>query len=108
MQTDEALEWIIGEISGDHTVEVVTDAMLDRMVGSFPHVAVFFYDKDGHEPSDRALEALETIDDDVHDHSEIKVKGLFMWFSGSSKTRFFQAACKVFCLTKNAFRSFGL
>jgi hypothetical protein len=26
------LEWIMGEISGDHTVEVVTDAMLDKLV----------------------------------------------------------------------------
>jgi hemoglobin-like flavoprotein len=70
---DQVLEWIIGEISGDHTVEVVTDAMLDRMVDQYPHVAVFFYDKDGHQPSLRALEALETIDDDVQKHSEIKL-----------------------------------
>ena len=39
--------------------------MLDRMIATFPHVAAFFYDKDGHEKSDRALEALETIDDDI-------------------------------------------
>jgi len=70
---DQVLEWIIGEISTDDTVEVVTDAMLDRLVANYPHVAAFFYDKDGHEPSKRALEALETIDDDVHDHSEIKL-----------------------------------
>ena len=31
-----------------------------------------------------------------------------MWFSGSSKSRFFQAAWKVFCQTENAFRSFGV
>jgi len=72
-QSQEVLEWIIGEISGDHTVEVVTDAMLDRMIATFPHVAAFFYDKDGHEKSDRALEALETIDDDIQEHSEIKL-----------------------------------
>ncbi len=58
---EEVLEWIMGEISGDHTVEVVTDAMLDRLVAQYPHVAAFFYDKDGHAPSDRALVALETI-----------------------------------------------
>lgn len=69
--TDEVLEWIIGEISGDHTVEVVTDAMLDRLVQAYPHVAVFFYDKD--EENTKALEALETIDDDVYAHSGIKL-----------------------------------
>ena len=47
--------------------------MLDRMISTFPHVAAFFYDKDGHEKSNRALEALETIDDDIHDHSQIKL-----------------------------------
>ena len=70
---DEVLEWIIGEISGDHTVEVVTDAMLDRLINTHPHVAAFFYDKDGHQASLKALEVLETIDDDVYDHSQIKM-----------------------------------
>lgn len=51
------LEWIMGEISGDHTVEVVTDAMLDRLVAQFNHVAVLFYDKDD-ETSEQILEAL--------------------------------------------------
>ena len=66
------LEWIIGEVSGDHTVEVVTDAMVDRLVATYPHVAVFFYDKDDHEPSRRAVEVLETIDDDMHHHSQAR------------------------------------
>jgi len=69
---DEVLEWIIGEISGDHTVEVVTDAMLDRLINTHPHVAAFFYDKD-KQTSLKALEVLETIDDDVYDHSQIKM-----------------------------------
>merc|ERR1712029_747428 len=69
---DEVLEWIIGEISGDHTVEVVTDAMLDRLIATHPHVAAFFYDKD-KQTSLKALEVLETIDDDVYDHSQIKM-----------------------------------
>jgi hypothetical protein len=30
----------MGEISGDHTVEVVTDAMLDKLIAQFNHVAV--------------------------------------------------------------------
>ena len=47
--------------------------MLDRMISTYPHVAAFFYDKDGHEKSNRALEALETIDDDIHEHSQIKL-----------------------------------
>ena len=58
--SDEVLEWIIGEISGDHTVEVVTDAMLDRLINTHPHVAAFFYDKD-KQTSLKALEVLETI-----------------------------------------------
>ena len=69
---DEVLEWIIGEISGDHTVEVVTDAMLDRLINTHPHVAAFFYDKNSEE-SLKSLEVLETIDDDVYDHSQIKM-----------------------------------
>ena len=47
----------MGEISGDHTVEVVTDAMLDRLVVQFHHVAVLFYDKDDIK-STKILEAL--------------------------------------------------
>lgn len=70
---ENVLEWIIGEISGDHTVEVVTDAMLDRLISNHPHVAAFFYDKNDHEPSMKALKALETIDDDLHDFSKIKL-----------------------------------
>ena len=70
---DEVLEWIIGEISGDHTVEVVTDAMLDRLIATHPHVAAFFYDKDGHDASAKALTALETIDDDMHALENIKL-----------------------------------
>ncbi len=47
--------------------------MLDRLIQTYPHVAAFFYDKDGHEASQRALEALETIDDDIYAHSQIKL-----------------------------------
>ena len=47
----------MGEISGDHTVEVVTDAMLDKLVAQFNHVAVLFYEKE-NEDSAAVLEAL--------------------------------------------------
>jgi len=50
----------MGEISGDHTVEVVTDAMLDKLVAQFNHVAVLFYDKES-EDSAAVLEALVKI-----------------------------------------------
>ena len=36
-------------------------------------MAAFFYDKKDHEPSMKALKALETIDDDLHDFSKIKL-----------------------------------
>ena len=39
------LKWIIGEFSGDHTVEAVTDSMLDMMISKQKHVAAFFYNK---------------------------------------------------------------
>ena len=49
----------MGEISGDHTVEVVTDAMLDKLISQFNHVVVLFYDKEDEE-SASILEALVT------------------------------------------------
>ena len=39
------LKWIIGEFSGDDTVEAVTDSMLDMMIAKQRHVAAFFYNK---------------------------------------------------------------
>ena len=42
---DEILHWITGEMSGDHTVEAVTDSMLDMMIAKHRHVAAFFYNK---------------------------------------------------------------
>ena len=62
--------------------------MLDRMIATFPHVAAFFYDKDGHEKSDRALEALETIDDDI------QVNTLSFWPQADSYT---MASLVYFC-----------
>ena len=48
--------------------------MLDRLISNHPHVAAFFYDKNGHEPSMKAAKALETIDDDCDRHGIILVK----------------------------------
>ena len=42
---DNILHWITGEMSGDHTVEAVTDSMLDMMISKHRHVAAFFYNK---------------------------------------------------------------
>ena len=42
---DNILHWITGEMSGDHTVEAVTDSMLDMMIAKHRHVAAFFYNK---------------------------------------------------------------
>ena len=39
------LRWIMGEITGDDTVETVTDSMLDMMIAKHRHVAAFFYNK---------------------------------------------------------------
>ena len=43
--SEHILKWIIGEFSGDDTVEAVTDSMLDMMIAKQRHVAAFFYNK---------------------------------------------------------------
>ena len=58
------MDWIFGEVSGDHTVEVVTDAMLDMMIAKHRHVAAFFYDHDDPKVK-RTVELIETIDDEI-------------------------------------------
>lgn len=62
---EDILLWIISEASGDHTIETVTDNMLDILVSEHDHVAVLFFDK-GDTESEKVLEALEQIDDDIH------------------------------------------
>ena len=42
---EEVLGWIVNESSGDHTIEIVTDNMLDQIVAEHDHVAVVFYKK---------------------------------------------------------------
>ena len=42
---NQILNWITGEVSGEDTVEAVTDSMLDMMIAKQRHVAAFFYNK---------------------------------------------------------------
>eukprot|EP00095_Tigriopus_kingsejongensis_P009527 maker-scaffold561_size136864-snap-gene-0.22 protein:Tk09527 transcript:maker-scaffold561_size136864-snap-gene-0.22-mRNA-1 annotation:"GL10978" len=67
---DLVLEWILEEISGDNRVEIVTNAMLDKLIKKRKHVAVFFYTK-GNAKSLKALQALEEIDDDIKNHPDM-------------------------------------
>lgn len=70
MEEDDVLAWIMDEIAGDNRVEVVTDAMLDKLIKKRKHVAVFFYDKKSPK-SHVALQALEQIDDDIKNHPDM-------------------------------------
>ena len=58
------LNWIMGEIFDKNSVEVVTDAMLERLIQDRDHVVVFFYDKKQKE-STKVLEILETVDEEL-------------------------------------------
>jgi len=69
---EEVLDWIVGESSGDHTIESVTDSMLDALVRDYDHVAVVFYTK-GDPASQEVLDSLEHIDDDAVNY-EISIK----------------------------------
>ena len=42
---EEVLGWVVNESSGDHTIETVTDNMLDQIVAEHDNVAVVFYKK---------------------------------------------------------------
>eukprot|EP00094_Tigriopus_californicus_P009562 TCALIF_09219-PA protein Name:"Protein of unknown function" AED:0.40 eAED:0.40 QI:0/-1/0/1/-1/1/1/0/681 len=70
LEEDDVLTWVMDEISGDNRVEVVTDAMLDKLIKKRKHVAVFFYDKKSSN-SQMALQALEQIDDDIKNHPDM-------------------------------------
>lgn len=65
---DKIMEWIIAESSGDNTIEIVTDNMLDTIVANNDHVAVVFYKKE-EEESDRFISMLEHIDDEANENS---------------------------------------
>jgi len=63
----EVLDWIAAESSGDHTIEIVTDNMLDQIVAENDHVAVMFYEK-GDEKSEKFIEMMEHIDDEANEN----------------------------------------
>ena len=64
---EEVLGWIVNESSGDNTIEIVTDNMLDQIVANHDHVAVVFYRK-GQEESEKLIEMLEHIDDEANEN----------------------------------------
>jgi len=64
---EEVLAWIVGESSGDNTIEIVTDNMLDQIVADHDHVAVVFYKK-GEDSSEKLIEMLEHIDDEANEN----------------------------------------
>ena len=64
---DKIMEWIIAESSGDITIEMVTDNMLDTIVANNDHVAVVFYKKN-EEDSDKFISMLEHIDDEANEN----------------------------------------
>ena len=66
---DQIMEWIVAESSGDNTIEIVTDNMLDMLVSSNDHVAVVFY-KQGEEESESFIEMLEHIDDEANENTD--------------------------------------
>lgn len=68
----EVLNWILEQLSGDHSVEVVTDAMLDGLIENQRHVAVFFYDKKDKR-SREALSAVEAIDGRVQTEAQVSL-----------------------------------
>ena len=79
---EEVLAWIVGESSGDNTIEIVTDNMLDQIVADHDHVAVVFYKKvnkndssaenkvvlKGEDSSEKLIEMLEHIDDEANEN----------------------------------------
>ena len=64
---DKIIEWIVAESTGDNTIEIVTDNMLDQIVATFDNVAVVFYKK-GDEDSELFIEKLEHIDDEANEN----------------------------------------
>ena len=64
---EEVVKWIVAESTGDNTIEIVTDNMLDQIVATHDHVAVVFYKK-GEEESETFIEMLEHIDDEANEN----------------------------------------
>merc|ERR550539_662657 len=66
-EVERVLEWIVDEVSGDDTVEVVTDQMVERLIAKRKQVAVFLYDKNDRKANKKALDVLDDINDDIDD-----------------------------------------
>ncbi|XP_037908220.1 uncharacterized protein LOC119649874 isoform X6 [Hermetia illucens] len=62
MDEDEILQWLLGQLESDE-IEDVTDEMLDKLIKEGKTLAVLFYDNNDRK-SQKALEELETIDDE--------------------------------------------
>lgn len=72
MQEEELLGWLIHQKK--HTeIPEVTDEMKDKLIETFPHVAVIFYDKDDKQDI-RVLNEMENIDDDLEREGIIIVR----------------------------------
>ena len=69
---EEIMKWIVSESTGDNTIEIVTDNMLDQIVANHDYVAVVFYKKDQEESED-FIEKLEHIDDEANEN-ELSIK----------------------------------
>ena len=66
------MKWIVAESTGDNTIEIVTDNMLDQIVANHDYVAVVFYKK-GQDESEAFIEKLEHIDDEANEN-ELPIK----------------------------------
>ena len=83
---EEVVKWIVAESTGDNTIEIVTDNMLDQIVATHDHVAVVFYKK-GEEESETFIEMLEHIDDEANEN-EFPIK-IVRWGKISSFEKHF-------------------
>ncbi|KAG5678994.1 hypothetical protein PVAND_008603 [Polypedilum vanderplanki] len=72
MQEEELLGWLIHQKKHSEIPEV-TDEMKDKLIDTFPHVAVIFYDKDDKQDI-RVLNEMENIDDDLEREGIIIVR----------------------------------
>ena len=61
------MRWIVTESTGDNTIEIVTDNMLDQIVANHDNVAVVFFKK-GEDESENFIEKLEHIDDEANEN----------------------------------------
>lgn len=72
MKEDEMLSWLIHQKKHSEIPEV-TDEMKDKLIETFPHVAVIFYDKDDKQDI-RVLNEMENIDDDLEKEDIIMIR----------------------------------